>query len=68
VVWETNSREGKVLAPLLTDRLTGFSIDYEEDWLLAEHWLKSQPDALPTIAQPPFEIARLEIASMEKGT
>jgi len=51
VVPETNSREGRVLAPFLTDQVEGFSIDYEEDWTLAEIWLDSGKATLPEIIE-----------------
>jgi len=51
VVPETNSREGRILAPFLTDQIEGFSIDYEEDWTLAEIWLDSGKARLPEIIE-----------------
>jgi CMP-N,N'-diacetyllegionaminic acid synthase len=49
VVYQYNSREGKVIAPFLTDEFEGFSIDYESDWYLAEYYLTHQLAELPKI-------------------
>lgn len=54
VVWETNSREGRVVAPFLTERIEGFSIDYEEDWTLAECMIERGEANLPKISGPPY--------------
>lgn len=55
VVRETHSREGRVVAPFLTQGVEGFAIDYEEDWMLAERWLALGQASLPAVDQPPFE-------------
>lgn len=55
VVWETNSREGSVLIPFLTEGLEGFAIDYEDDWLLAEHYLATGRGVLPVVDSEPFQ-------------
>ncbi len=54
IIWETNTREGKVVAPFLTEGWEGFAIDYEEDWLLAEHLVESGKAKLPKIKQKPY--------------
>lgn len=54
VVERYGSREGKVLAPFLTESVEGFSIDYEEDWALAEHWVATGKARLPTVTASPF--------------
>lgn len=54
VVLETNTREGKIIAPFITEGLEGFSIDYEHDWLLAELYLENNKALLPSIKQNPY--------------
>jgi N-acylneuraminate cytidylyltransferase len=54
VVWETNSREGRVLVPFLTERMEGFAIDYEDDWLLAENYLATGRASLPVVDTEPY--------------
>jgi N-acylneuraminate cytidylyltransferase len=54
VVHETNSREGRVLAPFLTEGFEGFAIDYEDDWLLAENYLANGQARLPAVDKEPF--------------
>jgi len=54
VVWETNSREGKVIAPFFTHGAEGFSIDYEQDWYLAERMIETGEAVLPRVDQEPF--------------
>ena len=55
VVWETNSREGTVVAPFLTQGAEGFSIDYESDWYLAERMIESG-EVLPAVDREPFMV------------
>ncbi|MEA3493450.1 MAG: acylneuraminate cytidylyltransferase family protein [Candidatus Margulisiibacteriota bacterium] len=54
VVWEHNSREGKIIAPFLTSKEEGFVIDYERDWALADIMLKNGEAHLPQIDKKPF--------------
>ena len=54
VVWETNSREGRVLVPFLTEGVEGFAIDYEDDWLLAENYLATGRAGLPVVEAEPY--------------
>lgn len=54
VVWETNTREGRTLAPFFTTGQEGFAIDYEEDWERAERLVESGHARLPPVAEPPF--------------
>ena len=56
VIWETHTREGKVIAPFLTEGWEGFAIDYEEDWFLAEHLAESGKARLPQISQDPYPL------------
>ncbi|MBI3320845.1 MAG: acylneuraminate cytidylyltransferase family protein [Candidatus Omnitrophica bacterium] len=58
VVWETNSREGKVVAPFFTKEVEGFSIDYEHDWYLAERLIETGEAVLPRVDQEPFGLAQ----------
>jgi CMP-N,N'-diacetyllegionaminic acid synthase len=54
VVAATGSREGRVVAPLLTEGLEGFSIDYDEDWERAEDLVRRGEATLPTIDRRPY--------------
>jgi CMP-N-acetylneuraminic acid synthetase len=54
VVWETRTREGRVLTPFLTDGLEGFNIDYEEDWERAELLVADRRGCLPPLDRPPY--------------
>ncbi len=54
-VTEHNSREGKILAPFLTDETEGFAIDYEQDWMMADLWIKTGKAELPSIDVAPFK-------------
>ncbi len=56
VVFETNSREGRIIAPFLTDPSEGFSIDYEDDWLIAQHWLQTGHATLPQIDVASYQV------------
>lgn len=56
VVPETHSREGKIIAPFLTNETEGFSIDYEQDWFLAEHWLQENLAELTAIPMAPYQL------------
>jgi CMP-N,N'-diacetyllegionaminic acid synthase len=54
VVSQFNSREGKKIAPFLTDETEGFSIDYEYEWSLAEEWAAKNGNILPTVSKGPY--------------
>jgi CMP-N,N'-diacetyllegionaminic acid synthase len=54
VVWETHTREGKVLMPFLTDGYEGLNIDYEEDWERAEQLVRECKATLPPVDRKPF--------------
>lgn len=54
VVWETDSREGRVVAPFLTKGVEGFSIDYEDDWDRALRMISTGEATLPAVVRPPF--------------
>ena len=56
VVERHGSREGKSIAPFLTDAVEGFSIDHEEDWMLAEYWVAEGKARLPVVTAPRFEL------------
>jgi CMP-N,N'-diacetyllegionaminic acid synthase len=49
VVTETATREGRVLAPFLTQGLEGFNVDDEDDWARAEELVRSGRAALPPV-------------------
>jgi len=53
VVGETGSREGRVLAPFLTEGYEGFNVDDEEDWRRAEELVASGAVTLPDVAARP---------------
>jgi CMP-N,N'-diacetyllegionaminic acid synthase len=54
VVAEQGTREGRVVAPFLTDGLEGFNVDDEEDWERAERLVASGEGTLPSVARPPY--------------
>jgi CMP-N,N'-diacetyllegionaminic acid synthase len=54
VVTEAGTREGKVLAPFLTEGLEGFNVDDEDDWERAERLVASGGATLTPIERPPF--------------
>jgi CMP-N-acetylneuraminic acid synthetase len=54
VVTEDGTREGRVLAPFLTQGLEGFNVDDEEDWARAERLVASGEAALPAVSRPPY--------------
>ena len=53
VVSETGTREGRVVAPFLTDGYEGFNVDDEEDWDLAESLVASGAVTLPAVRPKP---------------
>jgi N-acylneuraminate cytidylyltransferase len=58
VVAETGTREGRVVAPFLTQGLEGFNVDDEDDWERAERLLASGAASLPAVDVPPYAPAR----------
>ena len=54
VVTETGSREGRVLAPFLTQALDGFNVDDEEDWERAERLVEAGAVTLTAVTRPPY--------------
>jgi len=54
VVAETGTREGRVVAPFLTDGHEGFNVDDEEDWERAERLVASGAARLPEVGRPPY--------------
>jgi N-acylneuraminate cytidylyltransferase len=55
VVAETRTREGRVVAPFLTEGLEGFNVDDEEDWERAERLLAAGAATLPVVERPVYE-------------
>ncbi|MFH0732475.1 MAG: acylneuraminate cytidylyltransferase family protein [Candidatus Omnitrophota bacterium] len=49
-----NSREGKIITPFFTEGAEGFSLDYEEDWHMAEHMIKHKKAVLPVVNYKPY--------------
>lgn len=56
-VTEQGSISGERVAPFLTDELEGFSIDYEDDWALAERLVAEGRAQLPGVDRPAVEAA-----------
>lgn len=54
VVSETGTREGRIVAPFLTDGYEGFNVDDEEDWERAERLLESGVASLPAVGRAPY--------------
>jgi CMP-N,N'-diacetyllegionaminic acid synthase len=54
VVSQTQSREGKVVAPFFTEGHEGFNVDDEDDWERAERLLGEGRATLPTLDRPPY--------------
>jgi CMP-N,N'-diacetyllegionaminic acid synthase len=54
VVTEAGTREGKVLAPFLTEGLEGFNVDDEDDWDRAERLVAGGHAVLPAIDRAPY--------------
>ena len=55
VVTEQGTREGRVLAPFLTQGLEGFNVDDEEDWERAERLVAAGEVALPALSREPYQ-------------
>jgi CMP-N,N'-diacetyllegionaminic acid synthase len=53
VVSQTGTREGRVVAPYLTQGYEGFNIDDEEDWERARRLLDAGEASLPDVTLPP---------------
>jgi CMP-N-acetylneuraminic acid synthetase len=54
VVSETGTREGRVVAPFLTEGYEGFNVDDEEDWQRAERLVASGEAVLPAVGRAPY--------------
>ena len=54
VVTETGTREGRVLAPFLTQGHEGFNVDDEADWERAEALVARGDASLPVVRREPF--------------
>lgn len=54
VVAETGSREGRVVAPFLTEGYEGFNVDDEEDWERAERLVGSGVVRLVDVGRPAY--------------
>jgi CMP-N,N'-diacetyllegionaminic acid synthase len=52
VVSQTGTREGKVVAPFLTEGYEGFNIDDEEDWERASRLAATGDAVLPSVQKP----------------
>ena len=54
VVAETGTREGRVVAPFLTEGYEGFNVDDEDDWERAERLVANGRATLPAVGRPPY--------------
>ncbi|HXF99008.1 MAG TPA: acylneuraminate cytidylyltransferase family protein [Gaiellaceae bacterium] len=54
VVFETGTREGRVVAPFLTRGYEGLNLDDEEDWERAERLLAAGLASLPAVSRPAY--------------
>jgi CMP-N-acetylneuraminic acid synthetase len=54
VVTDTGTREGRILAPFLTEGLEGFNVDDEEDWARAEALVAAKQAVLPAVEAEPY--------------
>jgi CMP-N,N'-diacetyllegionaminic acid synthase len=54
VVTEEGTREGRVLAPFLTQGLEGFNVDDQDDWERAERLVAEGAVTLPAVTRPPY--------------
>ncbi len=54
VVSDTGTREGRVVAPFLTEGHEGFNVDDEEDWERAERLLESGAAQVPVVGREPY--------------
>jgi CMP-N,N'-diacetyllegionaminic acid synthase len=54
VVTETDTREGRVVAPFFTECYEGFNVDDEEDWEQAERVLAAGIANLPVVGRPAY--------------
>jgi len=54
VVAETGTREGRVVAPFLTDGYESLNVDDEEDWERAERLVSSGAAVLTVVGRPPY--------------
>ena len=57
VVTDTGTREGRVLAPFLTQGFEGFNVDDEEDWERAEQLVQAGEVTLPAISREPYGVS-----------
>ncbi len=57
VVTETGTREGRVLAPFLTQGYEGFNVDDEDDWTRAEALVATGAATLPLVDRDPYPAA-----------
>lgn len=55
-VTQHNSREGKVIAPFLTQEAEGLAIDYEDEWTRCALMVERGAATLPPVAAPPYRL------------
>jgi len=54
VITDYGVREGRTIAPFVTDGVDSLAIDTELDWQIAKMLVDINPNLLPTISIPPF--------------
>ncbi len=55
---EFNSISGEFITPFISENIEGFDINHDEDWIIADHYLKSGDVTLPTFNEQPFNLKR----------
>ena len=58
VVFSGRTISGHILMPFFTRQDEGFDVNSEEDWVLAEHYLRTGKATLPGVARQPFKLAQ----------
>ena len=51
---ESGSIAGEAIIPFVSQGLEGFDVNEAEDWVLAEHYLRTGAARLPAVRQPPY--------------
>jgi len=67
VIFKYNSREGKVIAPFFTCGLEGFSIDYKEDFYLAQYLVEKGEATLPKVDREPFIVTPQDLKQLQSS-
>lgn len=54
VINQFNSISGEIVVPFLSKNREGFDINTEDDWVLAEHYVRQNPNILPRVSVEPW--------------